>query len=123
MTRLWKRIGGREIYRWNRNEKLDNIDFGLDNVRSDHYIGLPGLHLGFQDLVTNFKAEKEKFTIKTDEEGQVSVNETRLFLAIEVLSGSAGLGLFISGIVVYYCCVNRKQVDKTQSDWQYNNEI
>jgi len=46
--------------------------------------------------------------IKTDEDGQVSVNEARLFLAIEVLCGCAGIGMFISGIVVYYCCINRK---------------
>merc|ERR1712228_1086160 len=37
--------------------------------------------------------------VKIDDDGEVSVNESRLFLAIEILSGCAGLGLFISGIV------------------------
>merc|ERR1712129_663847 len=46
--------------------------------------------------------------IKTDENGDVNVNETRLFSLIELVAGCVGLGLFVSGIVVYYCCINRK---------------
>ena len=38
----------------------------------------------------------------------VNVDEQRLFLAIEVITGIGGVGLFVFGIIVYYCCTNRK---------------
>lgn len=67
----------------------------------------------FDQFVTTDNTENDNdpnlnLGANTDENGDVSINETKLFLGIEILSGIAGVGLFVSGIVVYYCCMNKK---------------
>ncbi len=49
-----------------------------------------------------------------EENNTIDVNEQRYFLAVEIVTGVGGVGLFVFGIIIYYCCINRKIKDATK---------
>lgn len=50
--------------------------------------------------------------MNTDEHGNISVNEAKLFYAVEAIAGCGGIGLFVSGIVLYYYFLQRDKAEK-----------
>ena len=50
--------------------------------------------------------------LETDENGDISVNEAKLFYAVEAIAACGGIGLFVSGIVLYYYFVQRDKAEE-----------